>query len=68
MCLIQGETISDNKVYDCDIVKIADTLTSQKSFGPVVIKSGTTTINASDVIIDSITVEQGAELVINNKE
>lgn len=68
VCLIQGETISDNKVYDCDIVKIADTLTSQKSFGPVVIKSGTTTINASDVIIDSITVEQGAELVINNKE
>lgn len=68
VCLIQGETISDNKVYDCDIVKIADMLTSQKFFGPVVIKSGTTTINASDVIIDSITVEQGAELVINNKE
>lgn len=68
VCLIQGETISDNKVYDCDIVKIADCLTSQKYFGPVVIKSGTTTINASDVIIDSITVEQGAELVINNKE
>lgn len=68
VCLIQGETISDDKVYDCDIVKIADMLTSQKQFGPVVIQSGTTTINASDVIIDSITVEQGAELVINNKE
>lgn len=68
VCLIQNETISDDKAYDCDIVKIADSLTSQKYFGPVVVKSGTTTINASDVIIDSITVEQGAELVINNKE
>ena len=68
MCYIQGESISYDRVYDCDIAKVGSYLTNQTPFGDVVIKDGKTTINASDAIIYSITVEKGAELIINNKK
>lgn len=66
--IIQNETLTGDREYDCDMVKIGDWITSQCRVGPVVVKSGTTTINASDVTIGSMTVEQGAELIINNNK
>lgn len=67
VCNIQNETLSDDKVYDSDMVRVGYSVVPLRPWGDVVVKNGKTMVNASDITIYSITVEKGAELIINNK-
>ncbi|MCM1372483.1 MAG: C25 family cysteine peptidase [Bacteroides sp.] len=61
ICLIQNEILEGINRYSSDEVRIGSSLTSAKPTGPVIIKSGTTEIKASTVIIDAGTrIEKGA--------
>lgn len=51
--LLQNETLDGTNTYSYDEVRIGSSLTSAKASGPVTIKSGTTEIKASTVIIDA---------------
>jgi len=68
LCIIQNETLTGTNIYSNDIVMFGNSFTTQKSSGPVILKSGgKTTVDADVVVIESETVvEKGAELIINN--
>ncbi len=64
--ILQNENIEDSQTYDCDVVMLGSSITSQKADGAVCFKDGKTIINASSVIIEPSTViEEGAEFIIN---
>lgn len=63
---LQNETIAINKTISSQRVLIGRDVTPLKTYGPVVIQNGVTTINANTVEMKNDTsVELGARLKIN---
>ncbi|MDE5901103.1 MAG: hypothetical protein K2H33_07085 [Muribaculaceae bacterium] len=68
LCLLQNETLTGTNVYTSkDCMSAGPNLTSSRPSGPVVIQSGTTTINADMIKLWSdVTVAKNATLILNN--
>lgn len=65
---IQDETITTDKEYDADTIKIGSAVTSSKAEGPVIINSGTIRFKAPKITIEpKVTVSKNAKLKISNK-
>ena len=64
---IQNETITDNRSYSGNVVKIGDKLTDKKAHGDVLINSGNVNITANRVELQSgVKISKGATFKIDN--
>jgi hypothetical protein len=68
LSFIQNEVIEDNNSYNGDAVFIGSNVNPIKEEGEVIFKSGITTIEANEIIIQpETTIAKGAEVTINAK-